>query len=155
MKKEIDMLSKRLLRPALATWLLLASSAFGADAPVETVRQILMAQFDRPEARLTVAPVVVSGDTAVAGWAQAERGGRALLFRQDGQWRIVLCAGDALKDPRVLQEAGVKARDAQAIARTLAAAEAKLTSAHRARLASFDGIVRMDTGGVHPPSHKP
>lgn len=118
------------------------------------VNQVLMSQFDRPDARLTVDPVVVSGDAALAGWSQGERGGRALLFRTGHGWQIALCGGDGLKDAKVLREAGVKGAAADTLARQLAAAEARLPAAHRARFSTFDGLLRMDASGAHPPTHK-
>lgn len=93
------------------------------------IRTVLMAQFDKPEARLQVEPVVVMGDAAVASWAQQNRGGRALLRRRHEQWRIVACAGDAFKDAKLLQDAGLSAADARALVKTLTAAEAKLAAA--------------------------
>ena len=36
--------------------------------------------FDRPDAKLTVAPVVVAGGHAVAGWTQGDMGGPQLLY---------------------------------------------------------------------------
>lgn len=129
----------------------LRAAEAGGDAAA--VRHVLMSQFDKPEARLSVEPVVVAGDAAVAGWAQGERGGRALLFRHGGGWQIAICAGDALKDAKVLQEAGVKPADAKTLASALARAEAKLSASQRARLATFDGFLRMDAQGQHPPAH--
>lgn len=130
----------------------LAAGAIPADA--DAVRQVLMSQFDKPDTRLQVEPVAVSGNAAVASWAQGERGGRALLFHRGGQWQIALCAGDGLKGTQLLREAGVSARDADAIARALASGEARLTPAQRAKFAAFDGIVRMGARGEHPPVHK-
>lgn len=141
----------------LAACLLGAQLVIAADAPRDdaaAIRHTLMAQFDKPEARLQVEPVAVSGQAAVASWAQGERGGRALLFRKGSQWQIALCAGDGLKGTQLLREAGVSARDAEAIARALAAGEARLTPAQRAKFATFDGVVRMGAEGEHPPAHK-
>ena len=70
-----------------------------ADDPA-AIRQALMQAFDKPHARLSVEPVVVVGQHAVAGWAQGERGGRALLYRHGTAWQIAACAGDALKDAK-------------------------------------------------------
>lgn len=144
---------------ALSALVALAAHAAEPGAPAAdaaAVRQVLMAQFDKPESRLEVEPVAVSGDAAVAGWAQGDRGGRALLFRKHGShWQIALCAGDALRTPKLMIEAGVKPRDAEAIAKALAAGEARLTPAQRARFSTFDGVVRLDGSGQHPPAHKP
>ncbi|MFM2066370.1 MAG: hypothetical protein RLZZ584_1279 [Pseudomonadota bacterium] len=123
-----------------------------ARGPVPAIRDVLMAQFDRPEARLKVDPVVVEGSHAVADWIQGERGGRALLHRHGDAWTIVLCAGDGLKDPEVLRDAGLEARAAARLSRQLAAAERHLNPEQRARLASFEGIVRMDAQGQQAPA---
>jgi hypothetical protein len=147
---------KILLNAALSASLSLAvSAAHAADAPGDpaAVRHVLMTQFDKPESRLQVEPVVIAGDAAVASWAQGDRGGRALLFRHGAGWQIAVCAGDALKEAKVLREAGVKAGDADAMARSLAAAEARLSAAQRAKFSSFDGLLRMDAAGQHPPAH--
>lgn len=133
-----------------------AAPSMAADpaADAMAVRHVLMSQFDKPEERLSVEPVVVSGDAAVASWAQGERGGRALLFRHGKDWQIAICAGDALKDAKVLQESGVKPADAKTLVSELVSAEAKSSAAQRAKFASFDGFLRMDAHGQHPPAHK-
>lgn len=128
--------------------------AHAADA--DAIRHVLMATFDKPEARLTVEPVVVRADHALAGWSQGERGGRAMLVRHHGQWQVVMCSGDGLKDAALLREAGVAPADATALVQALAAAEAALPSAHRARFSTFDGVLRLDAAGHHPPAgHAP
>jgi len=127
--------------------------ARAADDPA-AIRHVLMRAFDKPEARLSVEPVVVVGQHAVAGWAQGERGGRALLYRHGDAWQIAACAGDALKDAKGLREAGVGPADAETLGKALGEAEAKLPAGLRARFATFDGFVRMDASGQHPPQHK-
>jgi hypothetical protein len=124
----------------------------GPDAA--SIRHAMMSTFDKPEARLTVEPVVVVGPHAVAGWSQGERGGRALLFRHGTDWHITLCAGDGLKEAQVLREAGISASDADTLVAALAAAEAKLPAAQLARFSTFDGVIRMEANGQHPPEHK-
>lgn len=76
-------------------------------ADEDAIRAVMMAQFDRPEAPLTVAPVVVQGDVAMAGWAQDGNGGRALLRKGEGGWFIALCAGAQLMDETVLSQHGL------------------------------------------------
>lgn len=145
------------LRTTLAATLFcvsLAATAADATADRNAVRHVLMAQFDKPEARLQVEPVVVVGDAALAGWAQGERGGRALLFRKGNQWQIAVCGGDGLKDAKVLHDAGIEPADAQALATSLVAAEARLPAAQRAKFSTFDGLMRMGAEGQHPPAQK-
>lgn len=141
-----------MMRCALVAGALLYGQPVLMAAPNDeaSVRAVLMAQFDKPDARLVVEPVVVVGTAAVASWAQQERGGRALLFRGHGQWRIAACGGEAFRDARVLQEAGVAAKDARALVRALIEAEAKLPPAQRAKFATFEGIVPIDASGSHP-----
>ncbi|MEY4751226.1 MAG: hypothetical protein RIQ60_3440 [Pseudomonadota bacterium] len=118
---------------------------------VPAIRHVLMAMFDKPEARLKVDPVIVEGRHAVADWSQGERGGRALMRRDAGQWQIVLCAGDGLKQAAMLRDAGLDSAAAERLATRLAAAEARLDQAQLARLASFEGVVTMGADGHHPP----
>lgn len=127
--------------------------AASSDAGSAEVRQLLMATFDKPDSRLTVDPVVVSGDIAIAGWTQGETGGRALLRRAHGQWAIVLCTGDQIRDPATLRHAGVPERDAQAILVALAAAEKSVSKERLAQLARFDGVMMMQAGEAHPTGH--
>jgi len=145
----------KMLAP-LAVSLASAASLQAAEPTNEeaSIRHVLMATFDKPEARLVVDPVVVVGVHAVADWAQGERGGRALLMRHGTEWRITLCAGDGLKQAKVLREAGISQADADVLAKGLATAEAKLPAAQRAKFSTFDGVVRMDANGQHPPAHK-
>lgn len=128
------------------------AAAAEPNAAEAAVRQALMAEFDKPESRLQVPAVAVEGDAAVASWAQGERGGRALLFQKGRVWRIALCSGDGLKGTQLLRDAGVSAGAAQALSKALAHAEARLPAAQRAKFSTFDGQVRMDAAGRHPPA---
>ncbi|MEY2689537.1 MAG: hypothetical protein RL375_3736 [Pseudomonadota bacterium] len=131
-----------------------AAAARQPKGDLPAIRHVLMATFDKPEARLSVDPVVVVGTHAVAGWSQGERGGRALMRRGADGWQIVLCAGDGLKQASVLRDAGIDGPSADRLARELASAESRLSADQRARFASFEGVVKMDAHGNHPPAHK-
>jgi hypothetical protein len=140
------LLAAGLLAPLAGAW---AKPA----ADEATIRALLMKAFDKPDARLTVAPVVVRGRYALAGWTQGVRGGRALLVRPDGgAWDISVCGGDNLLATDTLTLTGLPAAEAQALAQAMRQAEAGLPAATRARFASFDGLVRM-ASGQHPPGH--
>ena len=110
----------------------------------DAVRAVLMSAFDKPEARLVVDPVVISGTHAIADWTQGAHGGRALLRQGSKGWTLILCAGDGIKDPKALQLAGLSAAEASELTARLAAREQSLSAAQLARLSSFEGIVRMD-----------
>ena len=117
------------------------------------VRALIGATWDTPDSKVETDPVVVSGDHAVASWTQGDRGGRALLRRTDGAWRVVLCSGDPLKEAAWLTEAGVPAADAAAIAQELGAAEASVPDARRAKFSLFEGVVEGPHHGHDPHSH--
>lgn len=124
-----------------------AALAAGGDAAA--IRHRMMGQFDRPDQPLTVDPIVVSGDYAVAGWTQGELGGRALLRRDGADWRIILCSGDALTTAPLIQQAGASAAVAADLASRLAAAEGAIDPARRAYFSRFQGVIPVDDGGHH------
>ncbi|QNM95311.1 copper uptake system-associated protein [Chitinimonas koreensis] len=125
---------------ALAAGLLAAalSGAAIAGDPAQDIRDVIGRTYDKPDAKVDVAPVVVEQDYAVAGWLQGERGGRALLRQQQGQWQILLCAGDGLRSADGLVNAGVPAAVAQRLAARLGGAE-KGIDASRLHLFSLFG----------------
>jgi hypothetical protein len=128
------------------------------------IRAVLMATFDKPDARLVVDPVVVSGDRAIAGWSQGDMGGRALLRKKGQAWDVVLCAGDDLKKADVLVKVGLTATAAKALSASLAAAESNISPDRRALFSKFEGLVMVGGDGHHghgqpvghhPHGHKP
>ncbi len=123
-------------------------------ADAHAITRVLKATWERPDAPLRVDPVVVQGGVAIAGWFQGERGGRALLRkRMPGEaWEVTFCAGDALKDPQGLVGTGLNATQAQALSTALIEAEARLSGADRAQLASFEGVVKIQAGAAHGPA---
>lgn len=143
------MSAQRLLIVALCA--VLCACGQGDAAAQREIRALMHAQFDKPQAPLQIAPVIVAGDHAIADWSQLQIGGRALLRREQGQWRIVLCAGDALRDQQLLLEAGVPTREAERLTQGLLQAEEAINEEALQRFASFHRMVRMDAQGEHPP----
>ncbi|MDD3354022.1 copper uptake system-associated protein [Zoogloea sp.] len=139
----------------MIAWLASTGTCAGDSPDQVTIRQLLTSTFAKAASRLQVEPVVVVGDHAIAGWIQGERGGRALLGRHHGTWRIAACSGDGLKDPKVLIDADVPAAEAGALARGVVEAEAPFTVQQRAKFSSFDGWMRVDRGETHPPASVP
>jgi hypothetical protein len=132
--------------------------AGGPDADKLSIRDMMLATFNKPDSRLIVEPIVVKGDHAVAGWEQSGSGGRALLRRIDGKWLIWLCSGDALKNPVALAEMGVPKSDAALLAQSVVAEEAKLPASKRETFSKFDGVVMVQGSADHDhaggaPSH--
>ena len=121
------------------------SPAPGATADERAIASQMHATWDRPDAPLEVGPIVVDNDYAVAGWTQGAMGGRALLRRENGAWTTVLCAGDGIRDAEGLGAVGMPASQATALAAKLADAEKELSAERLALMASFRGIVRMET----------
>ncbi len=155
MTNALHAASRRSFALVLTGVLCLTSLGAHADqtADSQAIRHVLMKTFDRPDARLRVDPVVIHKSHAVADWQQGDRGGRALMRRSDDgkAWEINLCSGDGLRQAAVLEQAGMPPADAKALASALARAESRLDKATLARLASFEGTVRMGPHGEHPP----
>lgn len=118
----------------------------------DDIRQLLMRTFDRPNAGLSVDPVVVANDHAIADWTQDKLGGRALLRRRAGRWTIVLCSGDGIKSADALRQAGVPASDAVSLAARLASAEKSMLPERHALLSTFEGTLLLEADGEHPPA---
>jgi hypothetical protein len=146
-----------MLTKSIAALLALSSLACSALAgpDEDAVRHLLHSTFDKPEAKLVVEPVVVAANYAIAGWTQSDMGGRALLQNKDGRWTLILCAGDGIKSADALRHAGIARDSATALAQALAKAEQAVPHDRLAMFAKFEGLVRMDDAGNHPPVQHP
>jgi hypothetical protein len=132
--------------------LALPTLALASDAADLTgIRHVMMATWDKPESRLEVAPIVIAGDHAIAGWSQGDMGGRALLRRKGTAWDVVLCAGDDLKRADVLHKVGLPHALAVGLAKDLAAAETAVAPARLALFSKFEGLVMVSGDGSHGP----
>lgn len=109
--------------------------------------------FDKPEAPLTVVPVTIEGDYAIAGWIQKDKGGRALLKNQGGKWTIRVCAGDGLLRVPTLEMAGVSEPIAKRLAEKVAAAEKRLPVDQVKKFSLFEGVLKIEAGTHHGHSH--
>jgi hypothetical protein len=123
----------------------------GPDA--QQITHAMKRQFDRPDAPLSVAPVVVVGDAAVAGWSQQGKGGRALLRKEKAGWSIHVCAGKGLTQPDVLEMSGLPKAQAAEMTRAVAKAEAGLTAAQRSLFDSFEGVLKVGGEGAAAHGH--
>lgn len=126
-----------------------AGGAQNMAKPEQQIVRVLKSQFDRPDAALTVNPVVVEGDYAVAGWFQKDKGGRALLHLFNGQWTVTVCGGDGLRQAQTLKLAGMQAKSADLLSKKVMDAEAKLTKAQLKQLSSFGEVVKVESTGHH------
>lgn len=146
---------RRSYRPALSRFAMAAlivlsisfigSPTHAADADEVSISSLLHAMFDKPNETLTVEPVMVSNDYAIAGWAQGQMGGRALLRRQQQSWTIILCAGDGIRSREALTKAGVPTADARKLESDMIAAEARLAPEKVAMFSRFEGLLMMDS----------
>ncbi len=118
-----------------------------ANEHAHHIIHVMKAQFDTPENPLTVDPVSIEGDFAVAGWSQGSKGGRALLKLVDGQWTIHLCAGAGLKQAQLLHEAGMDMASAEKLAALVATDEAQMDAKQVALFDSFEGTVMIGAEG--------
>lgn len=136
---------------ALTVVLLGLTGAARAGADEDAIRHLLHTTFDKPEQKLVIEPLVLSAGHAIAGWTQGDMGGRALLQNKHGRWTLILCAGDGIKTAEALRQAGVTSDNANALAQALAKAEQSVAAERLAMFARFEGLLRMDAAGNHPP----
>lgn len=109
--------------------------------------------FEREGSPLSVEPVVMSGEWAVAGWIQDGRGGRGLMKKAADGWYIHMCGGEGFKSAANLVQTGMSEADAKAIEAELAKAEAALGAEKIAMFDSFEGVVEVGPGGHHGAGH--
>lgn len=124
------------------------SSAF-ANQDIANIDHVIRAQWEAPNKPLNIDPVVIEGNYAIAGWAQGERGGRALLRRKDTTWEVFMCGGDGLTNPKVLEQSGLEKNEAAALARKLKEAEQGLSVSTRKQLSIFEGVVPVEANSHH------
>ena len=110
-------------------------------ADPDAIVAVMKAQFDTPESPLTVTPVVVDGDHALASWEQDGKGGRALLRKAQMGWEIVLCGGEDLRMPAFLGQHGVTA--SEKLSALFNAEEDKLGAEKVALYSTFEGVVMV------------
>lgn len=139
----------RKLLLALGLSLLWLGGSLAEPQEAAAVRASLKAMFEKPEMPLLVEPIAVAGGYALADWEQGEMGGRALLRKKTGQWEVLLCAGDEIREAKAMHSAGVPADLAATLSGELARAESGLSRGKLEKLSSFKGLVRMDQG-QHP-----
>ena len=115
--------------------------------PLVDIEALLKAQFDTPENPLTVAPITVQGDVAIAGWSQNGMGGRAFLRQDDKGWFVELCAGQGLLMPEMLTGLGLSEADAASLLASVTTAEGALGTEAIALFDSFDGELFIGRDG--------
>lgn len=112
----------------------------------EAVTALIGKMFDKPDSKVMFGPVIVVGDNAIADWYQDPMGGRALLWKKNGQWALRLCSGDALKDAKLLASNGIAEDEAAKLTQALATAEASTDPAIAKKFSLFEGTMVMDGG---------
>ena len=93
-------------------------------------------------AQMSVEPIVVRTKYAIADWSNDGGGGRALVSKEHGDWKIVVAAGGDMRDPEFLVRAGVPQAEAKALVNFLLTSERKLPETRLAMLDSYKQIPR-------------
>jgi hypothetical protein len=116
---------------------LVFSGALSAESLTDEaqIQAVIGKTYDKPNNKVNTTPISVADDFAVADWTQGKRGGRALMKRINGNWEILACGNDGLKDTKSLVKAGMSEKTASTIVKKLADLE-KLEDPRR--LAKFN-----------------
>ena len=134
----------RFILKTIALLLVCFQFTFAQSADQEQIKQMMKHQFDKPHAPLSVSPIAVVGDHALASWIQIDSGGRALLSRHHGKWSIVLCGGDGLTQVDVLEKTGMSKEVAVQLSKQLVEGESKLSPKHKKMFSMFKGEIKVD-----------
>ena len=116
---------------------LVFSGALSAESLTDEaqIQAVIGKTYDKPNNKVNTTPISIADDFAVADWTQGKRGGRALMKRIVGNWEILACGNDGLKDTKSLVKAGMSEKTASAIVKKLSDLE-KLEDPRR--LAKFN-----------------
>jgi hypothetical protein len=116
---------------------LVFSGALSAETLTDEaqIQAVIGKTYDKPNNKVNTTPISIADDFAVADWTQGKRGGRALMKRINGNWEILACGNDGLKDTKSLVKAGMSEKTASTIVKKLADLE-KLEDPRR--LAKFN-----------------
>jgi hypothetical protein len=128
---------------------LIAASCNHKDNEAVHIREMVSKNFDQSGKKTTIDTIVVVGNYALCNWKQDSMAGRALVRKQDDQWRIWLCGGKGLKEESGLIQAGLPADTASMLARQFAAAEASLSTDDIQRYDAFGPNVDMSSMNAH------
>jgi hypothetical protein len=113
------------------------------------ITQVMLKQWDKPESRLNVSPIVVAADYAMVGWTQGEKGGRAILHKHHEIWQVMLCGGDALTKIEQLTQAGLDPKIANALIQGFKKQAQKLSSQEIEKMSLFEGVVNVTPAQSH------
>jgi hypothetical protein len=125
--------------------ILVVNSIVLADEDAHLIDHVIRQQWQKPDVKLEIAPIVVEGRYAIVGWILGERGGRALLRRGEHGWEVFMCGGDDLSKPYVLQQSGIETTAATLLAQKLIAAEQLMSPAARKQFSIFEGVVPVSS----------
>jgi hypothetical protein len=116
---------------------LVFSGALSAETLTDEaqIQAVIGKTYDKPNNKVNTTPISIADDFAVADWTQGKRGGRALMKRINGNWEILACGNDGLKDTKSLVKAGMSEKTASTIVKKLSDLE-KLVDPKR--LAKFN-----------------
>jgi periplasmic copper chaperone A len=121
-----------------------SQTASAHDMNEYNITMVMKSMFEKVDAPVTIAPISVEGDYAVAGWVQGGRGGRAFLQKFKDQWAIAVCGGSGLTQASAMQSIGMKSIAATRLASAVVLAESKLDEDRRRLLDGFKGMVKVE-----------
>ena len=122
---------------------LCAVSAFGLAAcnqsssianDKEKIEQVVQGVLSNTGGATLVDPIIMRQEYAVADWTQGEQGGRTLLHREHGSWKVMATGGEEIRDADALARAGLGQKEAKALANTVIAKERQVPEDRLAKL---------------------
>lgn len=120
------------------------SPATTTEAELAQIRQLMAHTWHSEQQPLRFGPAVLQAELAIADWWWQGKGGRAVLKKIAGHWKIVFCGGAGVKEPALLTGLGLTVAEATGLLQRLQQAEAQLSAAELQLLDSFGATVRLD-----------
>lgn len=127
--------------------LLLASWVFMHDVfedeQKQAVTQAIKLHWEQPNQPVEVLAVAVEKEFAIADWIQGERGGRAVLRKNNEDWQTLACGDAQIKNAQTLTQYGLSLPQAQAIVQQLQLEEQHIPAEKLQLIDEFSNVVDM------------
>ena len=120
---------------AVAAFGLIGCSQSGSIAnDKEKIEQAVQSGASNAGSAAVVDPIIMRQEYAVADWTSGDKGGRTLLHRERGSWKVIATGGEEIRDAEALMRAGLGQKEAKALANSVIAKERKVPEDRLAKL---------------------
>jgi hypothetical protein len=117
----------------------LAACAASVAEEKTAIAQALQAKYG-VKSSVSVEPIVLRNDYAVADFVQGDIGGRAVLQKHKGLWQVLVLTGQDARDAAYLVKIGVPQVEARALANMLVTSEKQVPEERLVKLDRYAAL---------------